>query len=108
MKHLYWQSLPEVGELHLVEEEQRNEEKRREEASQREKEKEKEAPETRWWFQLCFIFVPIWGFMIQFHLRIFFRWVGKNHQKPETLLSSQWRLTETQTVLTVVEINSSE
>ena len=59
MKQLFlWQSLSEVGELHLVEEEQRDEEKRREEASQREKEKEKEAPETRWWFQICFIFIP--------------------------------------------------
>ena len=31
-------------------------------------------------FKYFFMFIPIWGFMIQFDLRIFFRWVGKNHQ----------------------------
>ena len=25
----------------------------------------------RWWFQICFIFIPIWGFMIQFDEHIF-------------------------------------
>ena len=30
-----------------------------------------------WWFQIFFIFTPIPGEMIQFDLRIFFRWVGE-------------------------------
>ena len=36
---------------------------------------------ARWWFQILFIFTPIPGEMIQFDLRIFFRWVG---EKPQT------------------------
>ncbi len=34
-------------------------------------------PISRWWFQIFVIFIPIWGFMIQFDLRIFFRWVAQ-------------------------------
>ena len=30
---------------------------------------------TRWWFELFFIFTPIFGEIIQFDLRIFFKWV---------------------------------
>ena len=30
---------------------------------------------ARWWFQTFFIFIPIPGKMIQFDLRIFFKWV---------------------------------
>ena len=29
--------------------------------------------ESRWWFQMCFIFSPFWGL-------IFFKWVESNHQ----------------------------
>ena len=43
------------------------------------------APFTRWWQLKYFYFHPDpWGFMIQFDLRIFFKWVGWNHQ-PFTL-----------------------
>ena len=31
-----------------------------------------------WWFQIFFLFTPILGFIIQFDLRIFFKWVGWN------------------------------
>ena len=31
---------------------------------------------TSWWFQIFLIFSPILGEMIQFDLRIFFKWVG--------------------------------
>ena len=41
---------------------------------------------TRWWFQTFFIFIPTWGFMIQFDVRIFFRWVAKNHQPAGVIL----------------------
>ena len=36
----------------------------------------------RWWFQLKYFFKcsPYLGEMIQFDLRIFFNWVGKNHR----------------------------
>ena len=27
---------------------------------------------TGWWFQICFIFIPTWGFMIQFDWRAYF------------------------------------
>ena len=32
-------------------------------------------------FKYFFVFTPIWGFMIQFDLRIFIKWVG---EKPPT------------------------
>ena len=37
---------------------------------------------------ILFMFIPkIWGFMIQFDLRIFFKWVGfQNHQQPKQLV----------------------
>ena len=31
---------------------------------------------TRWWFQIVFMFIPIWGNDSQFDKIIFFRWVG--------------------------------
>ncbi len=34
---------------------------------------------SRWWFQICFIFIPIWG-SFQFWL-IFFRWVETTNYK---------------------------
>ena len=40
---------------------------------------EKKLP--RWWFQIFFMFIPIWGFMIQFDVCMFFRWVGKTTNK---------------------------
>ena len=36
-----------------------------------------------WWFQFFYFHPDPWGFMIQFDLRIFFKWVGK---KPPTSL----------------------
>ena len=41
---------------------------------------------TRWWFQRFFMFTPILGEMIQFDLRIFFKWVGSNHQLEKMVL----------------------
>ena len=42
---------------------------------------------TGWWFQICFIFTPIPGEMIQFDYIIFFRWVGSTtNQKREVSL----------------------
>ena len=35
---------------------------------------------ARWWFETFFIFTPKLGEDFPFDLRIFFRWVGKNHQ----------------------------
>jgi len=32
--------------------------------------------EPRWWFQIFYIFTPIFGEMIQFDVRRFFKWVG--------------------------------
>ena len=40
---------------------------------------------TRWWFQIFFLnmFIPIYGEMIQFDLRIFFKMGWFNHQLEE-------------------------
>ncbi len=43
---------------------------------------------SRWWFQTFFIFTPIPGGMIQFDLRIFFRWVGSTINSVYLLNSS--------------------
>ena len=41
---------------------------------------------TRWWFPIFLPFTPIWGkWLIQFDVRIFFKWVG---EKPPTRITS--------------------
>ena len=41
---------------------------------------------SRWWFQICFIFTPIPGEMIQCDLRIILEMDGENHQPVLILL----------------------
>ena len=40
-----------------------------------------ETTKSRWCFQICFMFTPILGKMIQFDLHIFFRWVASATNK---------------------------
>ena len=44
---------------------------------------------SRWWFQIFFIFTPNLGEMIQFDLRIFFKWVGSTTNYSRFFLGGQ-------------------